>query len=181
MTNLATAIRIDPQFPELAKELVFMGGSLRPVSDNAEWANNPRHEFNFWFDPEAANVVLRATWKKIICTLTDISVKTKLTPAMIKQIDAGGIALARYVARYYQQSPGADIMWIRNELAAAAWIDPTIITRRETLYMDVNLDKGAGYGNTLTWRERKSRRLRSSLSRSRLISTSTSSTRCSSN
>jgi purine nucleosidase len=152
MTNLATAIRIDPQFPELAKELVFMGGSLRPVSDNAEWANNPRHEFNFWFDPEAANVVLRAMWKKIICTPTDISVKTKLTPTTIKQIDASGTALARYVARYYQQSPGADIMW--DELAAAAWIDPTIITRRETLYMDVNLDKGAGYGNTLTWREK---------------------------
>src|SRR6201987_74778 len=48
MTNLATAIGIDPEFPELAKELVFMGGSLRPISDNAEWANNPRHEFNFW-------------------------------------------------------------------------------------------------------------------------------------
>ena len=43
-------------------------------------------------------------------------------------------------------------MW--DELAAAAWIDPTIITKRESLYMDVNLDKGAGYGNTLTWTEK---------------------------
>ncbi len=30
MTNLALAISIDPEFPELAKELVFMGASLNP-------------------------------------------------------------------------------------------------------------------------------------------------------
>ena len=33
MTNLAQAISIDPEFPELARELVFMGGSLNPNSD----------------------------------------------------------------------------------------------------------------------------------------------------
>ena len=42
-------------------------------------------------------------------------------------------------------------MW--DELAAAAWIDPTLITKRETRYMRVDLDRGAGYGNTLTWAE----------------------------
>ena len=68
MTNLALAISLDPQFPELAKELVFMGGSLSPQTDNPEFLNNPRHEFNFWFDPEAAEIVLRAPWKKIVCT-----------------------------------------------------------------------------------------------------------------
>ena len=152
MTNLATAIRIDSEFPGLAQELVFMGGSLSPRSNNPEWANTPRHEFNFWFDPEAADIVLRAPWKKIVCTPTDISVKTKLTPAIIKQIDASGTAVGHYVARFYQQGPGADIMW--DELAAAAWIDPSIITARETRYMDVDLDQGAGYGNTLTWTDK---------------------------
>ena len=90
MTNLALAISIDPQFPELAQELVFMGGSLAPQTDDPEFVSNPRHEFNFWFDPEAAQIVLRAPWKKIVCTPTDISIKTRLTPAMIKQIDASG-------------------------------------------------------------------------------------------
>jgi inosine-uridine nucleoside N-ribohydrolase len=83
MTNLALAISIDPEFPTLAKELVFMGGSLSPQSDNPEFTNTPRHEFNFWFDPEAAHIVLRAPWKKVTCTPVDISVKTKLTPEMI--------------------------------------------------------------------------------------------------
>ena len=49
-------------------------------------------------------------------------------------------------------APGADIMW--DELAAEAWIDPTLITKRETRYMEVDLDRGAGYGNTLTWTEK---------------------------
>ena len=40
-------------------------------------------------------------------------------------------------------------MW--DELAAEAWIDPSLITKHETLYMEVDLDHGAGYGNTVTW------------------------------
>jgi purine nucleosidase len=44
MTNLGLAISIDPQFAELAQELVFMGGSLGPNADNPEFASNPRHE-----------------------------------------------------------------------------------------------------------------------------------------
>jgi len=152
MTNLAVAITIDPEFPELAQELVFMGGSLDPETDNPEFTSNPRHEFNIWFDPEAAAVVLRAPWKKIVCTTTDISVKTSLTRAMINEIDKAETPLAHYVAHFYQSFPGADIMW--DELAASAWIDPSIITKKETRYMGVDLDHGAGYGNTLTWSEK---------------------------
>jgi purine nucleosidase len=152
MTNLALAISIDPQFPELVEELIFMGGSFGPQTDSPEFINNPRHEFNFWFDPDAARVVLRAPWKKIVCTPTDISVMTSLTPAMIHEIDKAGTPLAHYVARFYQSFPGADIMW--DELAAASWIDPSIITKRQTRYMSVDLDREAGYGNTLTWSEK---------------------------
>jgi purine nucleosidase len=152
ITNLALAISIDPEFPELAQQLVFMGGSLAPNTHDPEFVNNPRHEFNFWFDPEAAQIVLRAPWKKIVCTPTDISIKTRLTPAMIKQIDASGTPLAHYIARFYQTGQGGEYMW--DELAAAAWIDPTVITRRETRYMAVDLDRGAGYGNTLTWTDK---------------------------
>jgi len=151
MTNLALALSIDPQFPELAQELVFMGGSLSPDSDDLEWVNNPRHEFNFWFDPEAAHVVLGASWKKITCTPTDISIKTLLSPAMVKQLEASGTAIGKYIARFYIPVKGADYMW--DELAAAAWIDPAIITKKEQRYMSVDLDRGAGYGNTITWND----------------------------
>ncbi len=149
MTNLALVISLDPGFPQLVQELIFMGGSLSPESSNAEFINNPRHEFNFWFDPEAAAIVLRAPWKKIVCTPTDISVKTHMTAEMVKQIEASGTPAAKYVARFAMLWPGADIMW--DELAAAAWMDPSIITRSETRYMSVDMDHGASYGNTLTW------------------------------
>jgi len=106
MTNLALAVSIDPEFPALAKELVFMGGSLNPQSDNPEFTQHcAAHEFNFWFDPEAAHIVLRAPWKKITCTPVDISVKTKLTPEMIAQIKAAGTPLALYVAKYSNPGP----------------------------------------------------------------------------
>ncbi|HJS97988.1 MAG TPA: nucleoside hydrolase [Terriglobales bacterium] len=152
MTDLALAITLDPRFPELAEELVFMGGSLNPQTTDPEFADNPRHEFNFWFDPEAAEIVLRAPWKKIVATPTDISIKTRLAPAMMQQINASGTPLANYLARYYQQGLGADYMW--DELTAAAWVDPSLITKQETRYMGVELDEGAGYGNTVTWTDR---------------------------
>jgi inosine-uridine nucleoside N-ribohydrolase len=149
MTNLALATTIDTQFPQLAEELVFMGGSLNPVTDNPEFSNNPRHEFNFWFDPEAAAIVLRAPWKKIICTPVDISIKARLTAEDVKKIASAGTPIAQYIAKYYQSGDGNDYMW--DELAAAAWIDPSIITKKGTRFMSVDIDHGAGYGNTLTW------------------------------
>ena len=151
MTNLALAISLDPEFPALAQELVFMGGSLNPQSSDPEFANNPRHEFNFWFDPEAAFIVLRAPWKKITCTPADISIQTHFSPQMMKRIEAAGTPLARYIARFYQPGDGYDYMW--DELAAAAWLDSSLITRQKTLYLSVDIGHGAGYGNTLTWSE----------------------------
>jgi len=151
MTNLALAITIDPRFVDLARELVFMGGSLNPPTSDPEFANNPRHEFNFWFDPEAAEIVLRAPWKKMVCTPTDISIKTRLTPEMIKRIEVSGTSLAHYLTRFFKLGDGNDYMW--DELAAAAWINPSIITKRETRYMGVDISHGPGYGNTLTWKE----------------------------
>lgn len=149
MTNLALAISIDQHFPELAQGLVFMGGSLNPQTRDPEFANNPRHEFNVWFDPEAAAIVLRAPWKKITCTSTDISIKTRETQAMADRIGASRTPLGQYIQRYFKAGGGNDYMW--DELAAAAWIDPSIISKSETRYMSVDVSHGAGYGNTLTW------------------------------
>jgi purine nucleosidase len=149
MTNLALAVSLDPEFAQLAQELIFMGGGLAPRSNNPEFVDNPRHEFNFWFDPEAAAIVLRAPWKKIVCTPTDISVKAQMTSAMVKQIAASSTPIAGYVSKFAMLTPGADIMW--DEIAAAAWIDPSVVTRSETRYTTVDIDRGAGYGNTLTW------------------------------
>jgi purine nucleosidase len=153
MTNLALAISIDPDFAGLAKELVFMGGSLNPETTDPEFINTPRHEFNLWFDPEAAHIVLRAPWKKIVCTPVDISVKTRLTSELIDRVKAGNSPAARYIGSYARLRGQYNYLW--DELAAAAWLDPSLITKKEMRYLDVNLDRGAGNGDTLTWTEQE--------------------------
>jgi inosine-uridine nucleoside N-ribohydrolase len=64
MMNLALANALDP-FVERPKAGVFMGGSLSPWTNDPEFIISPRHEFNFWFDREAAKSMLQAPWKKI--------------------------------------------------------------------------------------------------------------------
>lgn len=151
MTNLALAIAIDPEFASLAKELVFMGGSLNPTTDDPEFMNTPRHEFNLWFDPEAAHGVLMAPWKKIVCTTVDISVKTRLTQELIDRVKGGSSPAARYVGAYARLRGKYNYLW--DELAALGWLDPSLITAKDRRYLDVDLSRGADYGNTLSWSE----------------------------
>jgi purine nucleosidase len=148
-TNLALAETIDPEFASLAKELVFMGASLNPQTDDPEFTDTPRREFNLWFDPEAAHIVLRAPWKKIVCTPVDISVKTRMSQELIDRIKTGNTPSARYIGTYARLRGNYNYLW--DELASVAWLDPSLITKSETRYMDVNIDRGANYGDTLTW------------------------------
>lgn len=149
LTDVALAIRLDPEFPRLIKEIVFMGGSFSPPPDNyfsAEFQNNPRHEFNVWFDAEAASIVLRAPWKKITCTPVDISLKTKYTREIADRMAAVKTPFTEYLRKYAELDFP---MW--DELAAAAWIDPSIITKQREVYMDADFDHGVAYGSTLSW------------------------------
>jgi len=148
MTNIATALVIDPHFAELTQGIVLMGGSLDPQTVDAEFAASPRHEFNFWFDPEAARKVLRAHWPRIDVTTVDVSIKAMFTQTMLDAIAKSSNPAARYIARYSQER-----YYLWDELAACAWLDPSIITQTRDLYMDVDVSHGPTYGETLTWSE----------------------------
>src|ERR1700689_5156635 len=139
MTNLALAITIDPEFPRLAKELVFMGASLNPYTADPEFANNPRHEFNLWFDPEAARITLRAPWKKIVCTPVDVSVKTAMTQDLIDKIKTSNSPAAQYIGKYARLRGTYNYLW--DELTSGACVVPNANTKKKTPYMDVNLDR----------------------------------------
>jgi inosine-uridine nucleoside N-ribohydrolase len=65
---------------------------------------------------------------------------------MLDEIAKSSSPAARYIASYSQRRY---YMW--DEIAASAWLEPEIITKELTVYMDVNLDHGATYGHTLTW------------------------------
>jgi inosine-uridine nucleoside N-ribohydrolase len=149
LTNIALAISIDPQFAALTKGIVLMGGSIDPETNDPEFATSPRHEFNFWFDPEATHIVLRADWPRIDVTTVDVSIKAPFTKAMLDEISKAQTPAARYIAAWSQ-----DRYYMWDELAACAWLDPQIITKEKLLYMDVDLSHGPGYGDTLTWTEK---------------------------
>jgi purine nucleosidase len=146
LTNIALALAIDPHFAELTQGIAIMGGSLEPQTADPEFATHPRHEFNFWFDPEAAHMVLRAPWPRIDLTTVDISVKTQFTKAMFDEIARSPNPAAQYVAKYT-----GEYYYLWDELAAAALVDPSIITKEETLYVDVDTARGPNYGDTLSW------------------------------
>ena len=146
LTNIALAISIDPHFAEMTRGLVIMGGSLNPHTDDPEFATSPRHEFNFWFDPESAHIVLRARWPRIDVTTVDISIKTKFTDEMYNEISHSKTPAALYIKNYTK-----DRFYMWDELAACAWLEQDIITHSNDVYMDVDISHGPSYGNTLTW------------------------------
>jgi inosine-uridine nucleoside N-ribohydrolase len=149
LTNIALAISIDPEFAALTNGIVLMGGSLNPQTDDPEFATSPRHEFNFWFDPEATRIVLRAAWPRVDVTTADVSIKAPFTQRMLDEIAKAQTPAARYIASWSQ-----DRYYMWDELTACAWLDPTLITKEKQTYMDVDLSHGPSYGDTLTWTEK---------------------------
>jgi len=142
LTNIALAIRKDPQVVDLAKQLVLMGGGFN-IGEGGLQAFNGRREFNWWFDPESVRIVMSAPWKKITVTPNDVSVKTRLSKELEARVSAGNTALTRYLDSYSRPS----YMW--DEIAAAAFLDPSIITSEKDLYVNIDIDHGAGYGQTI--------------------------------
>ena len=146
LTNFALALKLDPSVATLAKEFVMMGGGLYADKGAIDpGAIDARREFNWWFDPEATRIVLRAPWKKVTITPIDISVKTRFTTEMKATISKANTPVTQYLDKY--SLPG--YMW--DEIAGAALIDPSIITGQKQLYMDIDVDHGASYGKTIFW------------------------------
>src|SRR5579872_2929687 len=81
MTNIALALRLKPEIETKIKRIVFMGGNLR-VGGNA----SSSAEFNFWFDPEAARIVLRSRIPQKVMFGLDICNSAVLHKAEFDQI-----------------------------------------------------------------------------------------------
>lgn len=144
LTNLALAIRLDPDFAADAKQLVFMGAlldtSMQSVTGNADFAS----DFNMIFDPEAAHIVLTAAWPKIT-SVGNVSNDMMMTKALMARITARQSAFTGYLARYFAPLP----MW--DEMTAAVAADPALVTRAVTAYLDVDISPGADYGHAHVW------------------------------
>jgi inosine-uridine nucleoside N-ribohydrolase len=146
MTNIALAIRLDPEFAALAKELVFMGALIDTNLGQVAGNTNFNTDFNFIFDPEAAHIALTAPWARITA-VGDISNNTMMTKDAYKALIAKKTPVTEVLARH----PWALPMW--DELAAELMIDRSLITKEVEAYMDVDVDHGLNYGITHVWPE----------------------------
>jgi inosine-uridine nucleoside N-ribohydrolase len=150
MTNIALALRMKPEIATKIKRIVFMGGNIR-VPGNASNAA----EFNFWFDPEAARIVLRSRIPKKIMFGLDICNLARLRKAEFDQIANVRTPIAqlfredlgnRYPA-FLKKPDATGYLW--DSLAAAYLLDPEFVTKSEIRYLDVQTSWGQFYGSTI--------------------------------
>ena len=157
LTNLALAQRLDEGFADRVRQVVVEGGSfLSPAIDSnhdefeMQGVYAPRVTFNMYWDPEAAHIVFTTPWKTLVLVSSDANHGIVGTKDLLAQATASGKPVARYVARIAQ---AGFPLW--DEVQAAAWLDPAVVTRRTHMAMDVDLMPGANYGALLTWPEGK--------------------------
>jgi inosine-uridine nucleoside N-ribohydrolase len=149
MTNIALALRMKPEIETKIKRIVFMGGNIR-VPGNA----TPASEFNFWFDPEAARIVLRSQIPKKMMFGLDICNLARLKKVEFDQIanahtpitDLFREDLGNRYPGFLKKPDATGYMW--DSLAAAYLLDPEFVTKLESRYLDVQTTWGQFYGST---------------------------------
>jgi inosine-uridine nucleoside N-ribohydrolase len=149
MTNIAMLLRLHPDLETKIKRIVFMGGNVH-VPGNA----SKNAEFNFWFDPEAARIVLRSRIPEKVMFPLDICNRAVLTRNLFDQIVAARSPITeRYRQDFGLRYPGflkdskaTGYLW--DELAAGWLIDTGFVTKSETAFLDVDTAFGPAYGQT---------------------------------
>ncbi len=147
LTNLATALHIRPDLATKIESVVIMGGNAHVPGNASKSA-----EFNFWFDPEAAHLVLRSAIPKKLLFPLDVCNKAHLTEALFNRV----IAVKTPITNLYREDfgnryPGflknrkaESFLW--DELATAGLLNPRLITRTESAWLDVDTTFGPRYG-----------------------------------
>lgn len=157
LTNLATALRTDPELATLIEEIVMMGGSL------AEGNITPAAEFNMYVDPEAARIVFHSG---IPLTMIGLNVTNQviLTEDHLRILEAGrdqvshvALRLARAGGVQAEKLGLAQGLAMHDPVAIAAFIDSSILNRRD-YYVDVETSGELTAGETVVYRRAPIRR-----------------------
>jgi inosine-uridine nucleoside N-ribohydrolase len=146
LTNIAMAMRMEANFARSVKQLVIMGGAIASLPDGGG-NHTPNAEFNFYVDPEAAQVVLRSGIPIVLSPL-NVSRKARFTKEWYDKIVAVDTPITRLVKD--QLGPGIQqrpdrVALMYDQVAAVALVAPELIKTVE-LFVDVDINPGLNYG-----------------------------------
>jgi inosine-uridine nucleoside N-ribohydrolase len=151
LTNIATAMRLEPRLAAAVKAIVWMGGALRTPG-----TLTPVTELNASYDPEATHIVLSSGVPITIVGL-DVTRRTCLTLADVGRIRAAGTPLGAYLAdvvdpwvRFVMERRRLPGCWLHDPLAVCTAIDSSLV-RTEPMYVRVELSGSVCRGQTIGW------------------------------
>ncbi|MGB3126932.1 MAG: nucleoside hydrolase [Pseudomonas sp.] len=150
LTNIALAIRSAPDIVPLIKRIVYMGGALEIPGNTT-----PAAEFNWWFDPEAAKIVLRSPIEHVIFP-NDVCEKVTFDQSVYQRVIAHKGAIADLYKHefgpLFDKDPSYhSFTW--DSLPALFLVNPDIVTDSRDLWVDVDATFGADYGRALGYKK----------------------------
>ncbi|KAK3581899.1 hypothetical protein CHS0354_024211 [Potamilus streckersoni] len=140
LTNLAMAIRLDPDFGTRLKECFIMGGNYRGVGNITASS-----EFNFYHDPEAAYVVLN----QLNCPITIVPWETCLAHSLpwdiyykIRSVGTPKAEFLKSVEACFLRNnlpSGRKDFMLADEFVMAIAIDRNVVKNSSTVYATVEV------------------------------------------
>ncbi|WP_439622641.1 nucleoside hydrolase [Shinella sp.] len=140
MTNIAVALAIDPGIAPLIKRIVFMGGAAFCKGNVTE-----RAEFNFYFDPHAAQAVVASGIPMVMFGL-DVTHKAIITPERTERLKRLGRIGA--VAADMLTSYGAGDPCLHDPCVIAYLIEPEIFSGVEG-FVEVDVQSDLAMGQSI--------------------------------
>lgn len=144
LTNIALLLRVFPKDAEKIERIIIMGGT------RSEGNITPDAEFNFYVDPDAADIVLTSGVQITLCGL-DVTNNTALTPSEIDSLKGKGPAsqLAyEILVPYFEAEKKMDHANIAaiHDLATISYLLEPDIYSGKPLPLKVNTTWGAKRG-----------------------------------
>jgi purine nucleosidase len=150
LTNLALAIRIEPQFASWVKRCVIMGGT-GVLPGNA----TPLSEFNWWIDPEAVHIVLESGMKVEMVgwdvSLADSVIDTDLAEELrnLGPLGQFSIDIQKSLRRFIEEVTGRTGFDWPDPIAMAVALEPDIASSEAHRRVEVSLGLGHERGQTI--------------------------------